>query len=73
MKSQQYITTQRTAKTFKLQSLLSGLLIFIGVIMALQVDPNSTDSTVVVWGCLLALFGFGWRIVNRVRVWWNHD
>jgi len=73
MKSQHYVTTQRTAKTFKLQSVLSALLIMVGVIMALQVDPNSTDSSVVVWGCLLALFGFGWRIVNRVRVWWNHD
>lgn len=73
MKSQQYVTTQRTAKTFKLQSLLSALCILIGVSMAISGSGAEGSESTVVWGCLLALFGFGWRIINRVRIWWNHE
>lgn len=73
MKSQHYVTTQRTAKTFKLQSVLSALLIMVGVLMALTAGGPEGDQSTLVWGCLLALFGFGWRIVNRVRIWWNHE
>lgn len=73
MKDVTYVTTQLTAKKFKLQSLLSALMILIGVSMVIHGSgPEGSESTVV-WGCLIALFGFGWRIVNRVRIWWNHD
>lgn len=73
MNSQQYVTTQRTAKKFKFQSLISLLLIVVGVIMAINAGGPEGNEQNLVWGCLIALFGFGWRIVNRVRIWWNHD
>lgn len=50
MKSEQYVTTQRTAKSFKLQSLLSVLMMFLGAIMAMQVEPSTTGNAGILWG-----------------------
>lgn len=73
MKDVMYVTTQLTAKRFKLQSLLSVLMILVGLSMVIHGSGAEADQSMVVWGCLLVLVGFVWRVVNRVRIWWNHE
>jgi len=64
------ITIQETHKTFKLQSVLSIMLVIAGFIALLAfVDASPLVSLIT----LLSIFGgMVWHIVNRVRIWWNH-
>jgi len=72
MKSIGHVTIEKTAKKFKLQGLLSGLLIFLG--LAATLLGGAKDVPVVMAIGLLWMFGgLGWNIVNRIRIWWNHE
>lgn len=59
-------TTQRTSKSIKLQGLLSGIMIIVGVCL-MVVDP-ANDIAYPIF-----LIGFIWFIVNRIKKWWHHD
>ena len=58
-------TTQRTAKSIKLQGLLSGIMMIVGVFL---ISEDLYDL-----GTPTFLIGFIWFIVNRIRKWWHHD
>jgi uncharacterized membrane protein YvbJ len=60
-------TIQETSKKFKLQSLLSTVLIILGVIwMFIATKETKTVSS------LVTLVGIVWFITNKFRVWWHH-
>lgn len=68
-------TTQGTSKKLKLQTLLSGLIFWLGVIWAVTIytvaEPeNYSDGTP---GVVIAIVAFIWYLVTRVRIWWHHD
>jgi hypothetical protein len=52
-----------TSKPLKLQSALSGLLLFVGIILVIGKSP---------FGFPIALLGFVWHSITRIRIWWNH-
>ena len=66
------LTTQRTAKRLKLQTVLSVLLTLLGftvLFTVLAVTPEETPVT----GWLLTLIGAVWFLITRLRIWWHHD
>ena len=59
-----YVTTQLTSKPLKAHSLISNLIILIGIIMIF----NGLQGE----GALLAMVGIVWQTITRFRIWWNH-
>lgn len=59
-------TIQRTSKSIKLQGLLAGIMIIVGVYLMVA-DPANGSAP------LIFLIGFIWFIMNRIRQWWHHD
>jgi len=70
MQAVAHVTIEKTAKKFKLQSLLSGLLIIVSFILIANGGKSQTYAGV---GVLTFLVGATWYIVNRIRIWWNHS
>ena len=68
----QIITTQDTAKRFKLQQLLSVGAIILGLILVFSSGDNPEESSAPAFGVLFILGGFVWYVVTRVRIWWHH-
>jgi uncharacterized membrane protein YvbJ len=64
-------TVQETSKKFKLQSLISVVLIIIGFVWMLNLSQNSASEPSPIPGILIFV-GFFWYIVNRFRIWWHH-
>ena len=58
-------TIQKTSKSIKLQGLLAGTMIIVGVYLMIE---NPADDT----AALIFSIGFIWFIVNRIRKWWHH-
>ena len=71
MKSIAHVTIEKTAKSFKLQSLLSGLLAFTCLAITILGCAKEIPAVAGI-GFFSMLLGFGWSIVNRIRIWWNH-
>ena len=65
---QRPITTQLTSKRIKLMILVGGLLLLAGIIMMF-----SGDDETIMWGILLAVFGFVTSIVGKCLRWWKHS
>ena len=63
------VTTQATAKKFKLHGLIAFALIVVGMIMVFTGMENDSGPGT---GALLIVIGLGWFIVNRIRIWWHH-
>jgi len=64
MNESTYVTTQLTSKPLKAHSLISNLIILVGIIMIF----NSLEGQ----GALLAMVGIVWQAITRFRIWWNH-
>ncbi len=64
-------TVQETSKKFKLQSLISVLLIIIGVVWVIAVSNGPQSEPSALPG-LIIFIGLIWYIVNRFRIWWHH-
>lgn len=63
------VTVQKTSKTLKIHSLLSGLCLLLGVVMTMVTLKSDSPSGL----APLLMFGGGiWFIVTRVRIWWHH-
>ena len=72
MKDQNTVTIQLTAKNLKAHKVVSGTMILIGLIIVVASSGEAPNSSGLVWGCLMSLFGFGYLAVTRIRIWWNH-
>lgn len=64
MNESNYVTTQLTSKPLKAHSLISNLIILVGIIMIF----NGLQGE----GALLATVGIVWQVITRFRIWWNH-
>ncbi|MFT5234775.1 MAG: putative membrane protein YvbJ [Shewanella sp.] len=64
-------TVQETSKKFKLQTLLSVLLLIIGFFLAISLSNGPQSEPSAIPG-LLIFIGLIWYIVNRFRIWWHH-
>jgi hypothetical protein len=63
-------TAQETSNRYKLQTLISVLLILFGVVWIIAIVINPESEPYGVPGFVI-LIGLGWYIVNRIRVWWH--
>ena len=61
-----HVTVEMTNKKFKLQGLLSSILIIVGAIMLC----NESNRTLASWLIIIGLF---WNSINVIRKWWHHD
>ena len=59
-------TIQKTSKSIKLQGVLTGIMMIVGVYLMVA-HPDDASSTIIF------LIGFIWFIMNRIRKWWHHD
>ncbi len=57
-----------TSKPLKLQSALSGLLLLVGIVLMFGAKGSAASGV----GALLAVVGFLWSTITRIRIWWNH-
>ena len=60
---------QETSKQLKAQSLISGILVIIGLVSVLAVSNANEDPVISKW---MLVFGTGWFFVTRYRIWWHH-
>lgn len=60
------VAIERTAKRFKVQSLLSMIGTGIGLV-AVYANPEWLPGSVITAACLI------WYVSTRVRIWWHHD
>lgn len=65
-------TIQETSKRFKLQSLLSVLVIALGVVFMFEQSKAPSDEQSSGIPAMLIFFGLTWYLINRFRIWWNH-
>ncbi|MCE9618425.1 MAG: DUF4339 domain-containing protein [Planctomycetes bacterium] len=68
-----YVTTQRTSKKLKLQSLLSSILFLGGFAWIIVEGRSQTSKNMMFLAFAVTLVGVLWFIVNRIRIWWHHD
>ena len=67
------VTTQVTAKKFKMHTLLSVLVIIVGTGMIMvNVGENAGPDANPGPGLLVTLIGIVWFLVTRFRTWWHH-
>ncbi len=66
----QLTTTQLTAKSFKMQSALSITMLIFGILWIMNSHVDDDESKAI--GALIALAGFAWYLINRLRSWWHH-
>ena len=64
MSESTYVTTQLTSKPLKAHSLISNLIIILGIIMIF----NGLQGE----GALLVIVGIVWQTITRFIIWWNH-
>lgn len=67
-------TIQETSKKFKLQSLISYLIITIGIIGLIMTNDtnNNHDSFSSYFAITIFIIGVILYIVNQIRIWWHH-
>jgi len=67
------VTTQLTAKRFKIQIILSLLAFLIGIIWFFASfdgeGENPSPSSVAL---ILSVVGIGWFLITKFRIWWHH-
>jgi len=63
------VTTQETAKGFKMHILISTLFILVGIVWAIGAGVNSTNPVIPV---VLIFAGLVWFLATRFRIWWHH-
>lgn len=63
-------TIEKTGKFLKLQLALSVLAILVGVVwwVAAKSTPLLSETT----GIKIAAGAFGFYLITRLRIWWNH-
>lgn len=70
--SQKPTTIEETSKRFKIISLASALLIFLGIILAIfSFKTNDPYGNLIASG-IIALIGFCSLVTNQIRIWWHH-
>jgi len=69
MQAVAHVTIEKTAKKFKLQSLLSGLLVISSFLFFANAGNSPACAGI---GMLTFFVGATWYIVNKIRIWWNH-
>lgn len=62
---------EQTAKIYKLQQLLAGILCFIGLAVYFFAMLAGSGGALALAGVVFAL-GLGWLIVVHLLVWWHH-
>ena len=72
-----HVTIEKTGKSLKLQQLLSLGTILLGfgiaaIAIAARPPESKEVSSAVVWGSTMFAGGLLWRVVTRIRIWWNH-
>jgi len=65
-------TVEQTSKRYKLQQLLSSLLIIGSIIVLTVAHSGSEPSEAAAFGVLGLVVGFIWFIVVRFMTWWHH-
>lgn len=66
-------TVEQTGKRHKLQMLLSGLTIIIGIIMLVsQVSAAAPSEDTIMWGFLICIVGVIWLVIVKILSWWYH-
>ena len=67
-------TTQETSKKFKLQTLISVLLMIIGGVwvIVLSSEPDALEQGDMSAPTWMLTIGVIWYLVNRFRIWWHH-
>ena len=60
-------TVQRTSKSLKAQGWLSAVILIVGFVFLAFNDYNSPI------GWFMTLFGAGWAVITRIRIWSHHD
>lgn len=66
------VTTQETAKKFKVQILITSVLFWVGLCLWLPHLNNYEPPSSARIGQLLSYIGAFWYVVTKVQVWWNH-
>ncbi len=64
-------TVQETSKKFKLQTVISVLLIIIGVAWLISISNNPQGESSAM-PSLSIFIGLVWSLINRFRIWWHH-
>ena len=66
-------TIEQTGKRFKLQILLSILVMIVGIIMSVsQVNKSEPSQGAIIGGFLICIIGAIWLIVVKFCTWWYH-
>lgn len=66
-------TIQATAKRYKLQMLLSTLLVSFGVVVIIVGAQEPGNDGPLLWGAAISALGLAWFLVVRFMAWWNHS
>ena len=68
------VTTQLTSKSLKLQTILSSLIFWIGfTFFAVGVNSTTNPGEGATIGGWMMVIGIIWYLVNRFRIFWNHE
>jgi hypothetical protein len=69
------VTIQKTSKRLKLQRLLAGVFLSIGVIMLIFNGAYASYANVNMSMEVIIFFviGFIWYLSVKIRVWWHHE
>lgn len=66
-------TVEQTGKKFKLQTLLSILMIIGGGAMLVsQVVQSKPSELAITWGIVICIIGIFWRVTVKFFAWWSH-
>ncbi len=66
-------TVEQTGKKFKLQTLLSILMIIGGVVMSVsQINRSEPGEGAIITGFLICIIGAIWLVVVKCLSWWYH-
>ncbi len=69
----QLTTIQETGKKLKIHSLLSSLLVIVGVLWAIVVISGKEQGVgVSLIPMIMFIIGFVWLVITRFRIWWHH-
>ncbi|WP_404397927.1 zinc ribbon domain-containing protein [Idiomarina loihiensis] len=63
-------TTQLTAKSLKLQGLISLVIVIVGFYIIITGDAS--DESTSIWPPLITFLALVWWVITRIRIWWNH-
>lgn len=66
-------TVEQTGKKFKLQTILSILMIIGGIVMSVsQINRSEPGEGAIITGFLICIIGAIWLVVVRFFSWWYH-